>query len=98
MTEKDQAINNCLNRFRWDRVHRVMTELDWGWARSDMQVPTVYQMIESARRLLETAWDERIAVESGGFRATYFPAEEIEGVMEAPGLSLAFIVESTFSE
>lgn len=98
MTDKDQAINDCLNKFRWDRVHRVMTELDWGWARYEMQVPTVYQMMKSARRLLETAWDGHFTVESGGFRATYFPAEEIEGIMEAPGLSLAFIVESTVSD
>lgn len=97
MTDKQEAIDYCLNNFRWDRVHRVMTELDWGWASCNMRVPTVYEMMRSATRLLEESWDKRYTVESGGFRAVYVPAAEYENTVLPAGLELHFTVESTYS-
>ena len=97
MTDKQEAIDACLNNFRWDRVHRVMTELDWGWISCNMQVPTVYEMMRSATRLLERAWDDRCTVETGGFRAVYIPADEEENTVLPAGLELHFIVESIYS-
>lgn len=97
MTDKQEAIDYCLNNFRWDRVHRVMTELDWGWASCNMRVPTVYEMMQAARARLEIAWDEQCTVESGGLRAVYVPAAKHQDTVLPAGLELLFIVESTYS-
>lgn len=97
MTTKQEAIDNCLNGFRFDRVHRVMVELDWGWAITDMKPPGVYDIMAFARHLLDEVWDRQTTIESGGFRAIYVPADESEGWAWGPGLELLFVVESVTS-
>ena len=97
MTTKQEAIDNCLNGFRFDRVHRVMVELDWGWATTDMKPPGVYDIMAFAWHLLDKAWDQQTTIESGGLRAIYVPASEIEGESWGPDLELLFVAESAAS-
>lgn len=97
MNNKQEVIDTCLNGFRFDRVHRVMVELDWGWAATDMRPPGVYDIMAFARSLLAKAWDEQKTIESGGLRVVYSPAGEFEDESWGPDLELLFVAESATS-
>lgn len=71
-------IENVMERFQFDKVHTVMTFLDWTWARHG-SVPTVQELRDEARRQLDEVVSHWIkigspatgaSVASGGFQAT----------------------------
>ena len=95
---KQEAIENCLNAFNFERVHSVMHHVDWKWATKDgYQVPTLVQLILAAQKRLSDAWDKKITIESGGIRAVYVEASYEDGKLEPPGLELLFILTQTQS-
>jgi len=95
---KQNAINYCLNTFNFERVHKVMTYVDWKWATPDgYQVPTLTQLILSAQTRLNDAWNTKLTVESGGLRAVYVDATYEDGKLEPPGLELTFVLAQTQS-
>ena len=96
---KKAAIEYCLNTFNFERVHKVMEQVEWKWATRDgLKVPTIVQLILSAQQSLNEAWDKRQTVECGGLRAVYVPAELDEYCVEQPpGLELLFILTQTQS-
>jgi len=96
---KREAIEYCLNTFNFERVHKVMEQVDWRWATRDgLKVPTIVQLILSAEQRLNDAWDKRTTIESGGLRAVYVEAEmDADGVLQPPGLELMFILTQTQS-
>jgi hypothetical protein len=95
---KQDAIDYCLNTFNFERVHSVMTHVDWKWATRDgYQVPTLVQLILAAQKRLNDAWDKKLTVESGGIRAVYVEASYEDGKLEPPGLELLFILTETQS-
>ncbi len=96
---KKQAVEECLNTFNFDRVHKVMEQVEWRWVTRDgLKVPTIVQSVLTAQRHLNAAWDQRTTIESGGLRAVYVQADMNEdGVLEPPGLELLFILTQTQS-
>lgn len=71
-------IEDIMERFQFDKVHAVMTFLNWTWARHGV-VPTVQELRDEARRQLAEVVSHWIkmgspaagaSVASGGFRAT----------------------------
>ena len=91
---KKQAVEECLNTFNFDRVHKVMEQVEWKWATRDgLKVPTVVQLVLAAQQYLNAAWDQRTTIESGGLRAVYVQPDVDEyGVLQPPGLELLFIL------
>ena len=96
---KKQAVEECLNTFNFDRVHKVMEQVEWVWVTRDgLKVPTIVQLVLTAQQHLNAAWDQRTTIESGGLRAVYVQADMNEdGVLEPPGLELLFILTQTQS-
>lgn len=81
---KEQMIDDVLSDFDFEKVHRVMKELDWKWYVEDgAHVPSIYTLIKQAKELLSKAFDEETRVATGGFIADYGEGE----------LSLIFALE-----
>lgn len=93
------ATEACLNTFNFERVHKVMQEVDWKWyTEKGYQVPTLVQLILAAQKRCHQAWDNKETVESGGLRAVFVPAEVDDyGKVEPAGLELMFILTQTQS-
>ena len=85
---KEELINEVLDNFDFDKVHKTMTFLDWKWvsySEGTCEVPSISRMIRTAQQYLEMAYDglEKIdhnehsyMVGSGGFdaQAKRYPA------------------------
>lgn len=78
---KEELINEVLDNFDFEKVHKVMTFLDWKWTSlSDAtnEVPSIAKLDRSAQQYLEMAYDglaeasyedNEYMVGSGGFEA-----------------------------
>jgi len=95
-------IDEVMDRFDFDKVHKVMTFLDWTWA-WEGTVPSVETLKAEAYRQLSTAIDVYVqqgepktgmTVASGGFQASV-----VTFVTGKPKLELLFYVDrcSNFS-
>ena len=53
----DKMVTTVMENFDFDRVHRVMTNLDWKWVIGDGEttVPSIYRLTRNAERLLREA-------------------------------------------
>ena len=81
---KEKMIDDVLSDFDFEKVHRIMEELDWRWCEEDdAHVPSIYTLIKQAKELLSKAFDEEDRVATGGFIADYCEGE----------LSLLFALE-----
>jgi len=79
MTPKQQdALDNIMDSFDFDKVHKVMVFLNWKWANGNggLEVPEKYELRSEARRLLKMAIEEKTTVSTGGFLAEYIEDEE----------------------
>ena len=79
MTPKQQdALDNIMDNFDFDQVHKVMVFLNWKWANMNggLNVPEKYELRSEARRLLKMAIEEKTTVSTGGFIAEYTEKEE----------------------
>jgi len=79
MTPKQQdALDNIMDSFDFDKVHKVMVFLNWKWANMDggIEIPEKYELRSEARRLLKMAIEEKAIVSTGGFIAEYREGEE----------------------
>jgi hypothetical protein len=79
MTPKQQdALDNIMDSFDFDKVHKVMVFLNWKWANMDggIEIPEKYELRSEARRLLKMAIEEKTTVSTGGFLAEYREGEE----------------------
>ena len=72
----DRMVTAVMEDFDFDRVHRVMVNLDWKWDIGDgeMTVPSSYRLTKNAERLLRDAAQhygdkEFHSCGSGGFMA-----------------------------
>ena len=84
MTPKQQdALDNIMDNFDFDQVHKVMVFLNWKWANSNgsLGVPEKYELRSEARRLLKMAIEEKTTVSTGGFLAEYREGE-LDGWMD----------------
>ena len=74
LTDKHyETIMDCLDEFDFDRVHKVMTFLDWKYSDST-EVPSVEYLRKNARKYLMAVAKEALKTKSenicatGGFR------------------------------
>lgn len=99
MNMREKAVEQCLNTFDFESVHKVMQQVEWKWYTSDgLKVPTLVQLILAAQKRLNDAWERGEVVESGGLRAVYVPGEvDNYGKVDPPALELLFILTQTQS-
>ena len=96
MIDRQKAIDEIIEYFDWGKVHKTMEFLNWTWATTDNEVPTIGQLFNNAVRLLQDAYDGALKekqdyiVSTGGFRAKALVNEEKE-IFE---LQLAFELTS----
>ena len=83
-----QQVEEVLETFDFERVHRVMESLSWTWANLD-RVPTRAELTAEARRLLAELDGSPGVLGSGGLRASY---------KEDGTLSLKFILCESWSD
>jgi len=89
--EKQEVINDVLDRFDFDSVEEVMHMTGWVWGIGRTEhIPTKYEMRKLSRKLLEEAIDKENVVSSGGFRASSW--KENDGQLMA---KLEFVFSQT---
>jgi hypothetical protein len=81
-------IEDVISNFDFHRVYKTMVTLDWNWYTTAGRVPTIGEMQEFARSLLETAANKPGIYSSGGFFA----------MCEGNSLSLMFCVDDVTVE
>ena len=87
-TRFERQVEEVLETFDFERVHRVMESLEWSWANLD-RVPTKAELAAEARRLLNELDGRPGVLGSGGLRASY----KDDGT-----LSLKFILCESWSD
>jgi hypothetical protein len=89
--------DNILDNFDFDKVHKAMVALDWGWGSlgDDRRVPEVSELKREARRLLTDIIDTHIetgnkwvGISTGGFDTELLVCDD-----GLPDLSLRFYVD-----
>ena len=73
MTHEELIIDNILDEFDFDKVHRVMEFLNWGWTDGShpLEIPTTGQLRKRARTLMKgLIGEEDGGTASGGFWIT----------------------------
>jgi len=96
----EHMIKEIMDEFDFDRVERTMEALNWRWRG---EIPTLYDLRETAERLLRGAaesrlgafknehWEIPIINATGGFEARAYCNEDKTKIT---GLDLAFVVTS----
>jgi hypothetical protein len=87
-TRFEKQIDEVLDSFDFDKVHRAMELLSWTWANLD-RVPERLELVDEARRLLSELKGKPGVHGSGGLRAS---------CTEDGTLSLKFILCESWSE
>jgi len=68
----EQAIEDLLDKFDFNKVQKAMQVLDWKWASAENGVPTIYELRKTARGILKDAYETGVTeVSIGGFSAKY---------------------------
>ena len=73
--DREQLIDEIVECFDWERVQDTMQKLDWTWASSEGETPSIGKLISTASRLLRDAYDgaekeqETHLSGTGGFEA-----------------------------
>lgn len=74
---KQEMIDEIMDWFEFEKVHKVMEDLDWTWVSVGTRVPTLQDLRSSARRELHLAYDglekhggDNYFTGSGGFFAS----------------------------
>jgi predicted ThiF/HesA family dinucleotide-utilizing enzyme len=88
-------IEDIMDEFDFDKVHKVMDSLDWTWVGVEAgdNIPSRAELRRSARRLLQQSVQTKSSIGSGGFRIEFDSGEE--NGMPWVNLNLFFCVEST---
>ncbi len=93
-------VDDIMDEFDFEKVQRTMHALDWKWANTQMAVPSISELKDTARYLLIHVYNMRtdeykdahhevpVTCGTGGFRATALCNED--GVVDF--LKLEFIV------
>jgi hypothetical protein len=86
-----EVIDRIIGDFNFEKVHRVMVDLGWQWAKIN-GIPSVNDLVLCAQELLQDV--SKLGIDDstgmGGFEAT-----KIEDEDDGEGLELAFILTST---
>ena len=85
-----ELIDEVMDNFNFNKVHKVMTFLDWKWiSPKGVLIPTIDEVKEEARRLLVDAVTKHTTIASGGFKARFENSPD----GEEPFIGLEFIIE-----
>jgi len=93
--DREQLIDEIVECFDWERVQDTMQKLDWTWASSEGETPSIGKLISTASRLLRDAYDgavkeqETYLAGTGGFEAVCYMDKD--GMYR---LELRFVVAS----
>lgn len=73
MTQRQQdAMDNIMDYFDFEKVRRVMELLDWKWGPIGNRVPEVFEIRQSARRLIKEAIEKyKGSIATGGLWVDY---------------------------
>lgn len=98
----NDEIDYIIDRFNFERVHVAMTAVDWKWAKQNLvptEVPSVARLKQTARQILEIAFNEETTVATGGLQAVYHPPTGGPDVATHIGtvLSLSFVLDEVNS-
>jgi hypothetical protein len=93
MTDQE-LIDEIMDWFDFEQVHKVMTALDWKWGDAE-SVPTMPELRKQARELMKTALiglsnnfeEKNYSAATGGFEVTAFLEEDDVRILD-----LKFIV------
>ena len=85
--KSSELIDELIEDFDWDKVKRIMEELNWTWWGND-NPPTIEEMQEMVRSLYSSIKNrvennEYCFCSSGGFNLTFNPDNELSLVFEA---------------
>ena len=83
--QQDALMDECIDNFDFEKVHKVMVMLQWKWVEKDSttrSIPDIPRMKAAARRSLRAAYKcwktyggSYATAGSGGFEASYGPPE-----------------------
>ena len=78
LTEREQeAIDNIMDYFNFDKVLKTMIALNWMWVKEDhksiddLEIPSIERIRKTARKALMRAIEIKDYTSSGGFEAEY---------------------------
>lgn len=75
-----KKIKKILKHFDFEKVHNVMTHLNWSWRDTDGKAPSIDQLKELAKRLLSQVSEEEgfYSSATGGFKAIKYENGSLE--------------------
>jgi hypothetical protein len=96
---EDKLIEECMDWFEFERVHKAMVLLDWKWGMDDeAAVPDLPEIRKAARKFIRAAIEQctgkKFTVGSGGFEATAY--RDPDGVLE--GVMLRFVLADWYAD
>jgi hypothetical protein len=98
----EEILDDVMDQFDFDKVHRVMEFMDWVWVTTDghsTEVPSISRLKQAARKHLRRAFAKNITIGSGGLEASYVPpAPEWKGEDPYGLLELRFVLEEQSNE
>ena len=95
MINKQKAIDNIIENFNWEKVHKTMVALKWTWWDSANAAPSTGSLFRCATGLLHDAYDRAekekcdCSSATGGFRAQALVNDDTK---EVESLRLSFEV------
>jgi len=86
-----KKIKKILKNFDFEKVHDVMTHLNWTWYDTDGKVPSIDQLKELAKKLLYHAAEKEgfYSSATGGFKATKYE----NGTLELEFILASWMIE-----
>jgi hypothetical protein len=97
-SNRDAAILSVMQHFDFERVHQVMTALDWGWY--EKGVPTLETLKSKAAEMLAESWEDfpgEVCISTGGLTSWRSPGQ-IDNVKCPQGLELEFVLVSQWAD
>ena len=97
----NEKLFDVLNSFNFEKVYEVMCHLNWSWASTNGEVPEVYDIRDSACKLLiecyHTYWSKNnfkpTTISTGGLCASYDYFDDCDIDNERHNFTLQFVVE-----
>jgi hypothetical protein len=88
MINKQKAIDDIIDNFKWEKVYETMVALNWKWWDSEDKAPSIGQLLRCAIGLLNNAYDgaekekRDYGVSTGGFCARAIVDDETKEIIE----------------
>ena len=73
--DQRQALDNIMDWFDFEKVHKTMRALRWEWSGTEQGIPCMGESREKARQMLTDSIEQEVNIGSGGFQVTYNSTE-----------------------